>query len=112
MYHVCINIYFQSVWEELEHTAAISNSGSFSVNSADVQCGSGQSELTECRNFDVGVIEVSVHRDDPDPPRTLTSEMLPLAWYLKTQLLDEHGDEWAKAKCKEWYDLEKRYENI
>ena len=60
----------------------------------------------------MGVIEVSVHRDDPDPPRTLTSAMLPLAWYLKTQLLDEHGDEWAKAKCKEWYDLEKRYENI
>ena len=105
-------LFFQAIWEELEHTEAIANSGSFQLHSDDLQCGSGQATIAQCRLFDIGVVEVSVHRNDPDPPRTLTSEMMPLAWYLKTVLQSGHGNSWAQDKCKEWYDIEKRCVNF
>ena len=115
------------------------------INTADVKCGERNADLDTCLMYDVGTIQVAVHREDPNPPRyrqcfiiqhvitwyrqpallgvvarfiwynfcvcdgrTLSSEILPLGWYLKDALRDAHGSNWEGFKCQDWLYWEER----
>ena len=46
-----------------------SNSGSYSFNPDNMQCGSGMADFEKCLQYHIGAIQVADHRDDPLPPK-------------------------------------------
>ena len=48
----------------------LENSGSYVIETAAVQCGARDTDDDVCLQYEVGTIQVSVRRDDPNPPRS------------------------------------------
>lgn len=79
------------------------------VNSYTIDARQYQCIDEDCLNYEVGLVAVILQDHfTPQTYKFLSSQAIPLAWYVQNAMSTRHGTNWPSTMCVDWYNRDRQ----